>query len=385
LQQRVQITSDLDEGISVSCEEVLKRGNYTRKGDPNFSIAHLRVVYKVRKLNTSIYFKYRGCFQDYNFQELVLNLLYSTTNVFCYAIDEKATYIFKQQMQNLSDCFPNVYITNASYSIDSAGHNMDRAFLSCMYLLRNVSVWRYAITMQNYDIPIKTDAEMQLIVNMLNGSNSVGIYNPMPDRVPRFKNWTVAALKLFKNDSQNDQRKIKICKGNIGSVYSREFIEFLVDKMNPTIFLNRLDTVSYGNDEMFFPTLNANHILGMPGGFTTRCIASDANDGFRLISWEMRKHQCESGIYRHRICIYGMLDLATLRRQKQLFANKMMPEHDYTAIACWAKYLAQKASVSGHQHSLNLDKYSNAPNVIFNQDRDYWLKNIKKSKCLGIN
>lgn len=87
-------------------------------------------------------------FQDYHLQELILNLLYSTTNVFCYSIDKKASAIFKEQMYNLSQCFPNIHIASVEYQVDSAGHNMDRAFLSCMSLIRKIPHWQYAITMQ---------------------------------------------------------------------------------------------------------------------------------------------------------------------------------------------------------------------------------------------
>uniref|UniRef100_A0A0N5AC40 L protein n=1 Tax=Syphacia muris TaxID=451379 RepID=A0A0N5AC40_9BILA len=176
------INAKQDESISVTCDEVLKRGNYTINDASNVSIAHIRIVYK-----------------DYHLQELILNLLYSTTNVFCYSIDKKATKIFKEQMRNLSSCFTNVYVDPTEYDVNSSEKNTNQAHLSCMKLLKDKYHWDYVTTMQNHDIPIRTNAEMIEIMSILNGSNSIVCLPPIRNRIPRFKDWTFKALNLFKS------------------------------------------------------------------------------------------------------------------------------------------------------------------------------------------
>ncbi|VDK27458.1 unnamed protein product, partial [Anisakis simplex] len=104
VKQIQQPTVEDDEKIDVSCEKVRSRGYYANASDNPFSIAYIRIVYK-----------------DYHLQELLFNLMYSPTNVFCYAIDKKATKVFHQQMQNLSECFSNVHLTATEYEVDSAG------------------------------------------------------------------------------------------------------------------------------------------------------------------------------------------------------------------------------------------------------------------------
>lgn len=72
----------------------------------------------------------------------------------------------------------------------------------------------------------------------------------------------LAYLTIFLDTSANDDRVLQITKGNVGSVHSRQFVEFLIDKINSTTFLSRFDKVIYGNDELYFPTLNADDNVG---------------------------------------------------------------------------------------------------------------------------
>uniref|UniRef100_A0A915AN78 Core-2/I-Branching enzyme n=1 Tax=Parascaris univalens TaxID=6257 RepID=A0A915AN78_PARUN len=74
--------------------------------------------------------------------------MYSPENIFCYAIDRKASIKFHQQMRNLSYCFPNIYLTKTEYDVDSAGHNMDQSFLECLQTIRHLPNWKYAILLQ---------------------------------------------------------------------------------------------------------------------------------------------------------------------------------------------------------------------------------------------
>ncbi|VDD92601.1 unnamed protein product [Enterobius vermicularis] len=359
-----KISDKEDEKIEVSCNQVWSRGNYTNIGNEDFSIAHVRIVYK-----------------DYHLHELMLSLLYSSTNVFCYSIDSKASAVFKEQMQNLSTCFPNVYISPIQYNVDSSGHNMDRAFISCFSIIRNLSYWQYATVMQNYDLPVKTDKEMLRILKVLNGSNSIVLLPPIKSRVPKHKDWTFKALKLFRDTSKNDQRVLQISKGNIGSLLSRSFIEFLIDDLNPEIFLSRLDKIRYGNDEMLLPSLNSDDNINSPGGFTRHCLKTNKGYIARFVSWNYHGQPCKSNLHRHNICIYGYQDLPMFLRKLHFFANKLIPAYDYTAIACWAKYLAYRSTIDNHEESIDVEQYSMMPNVLFNKNRDFWRRNLDLFDC----
>lgn len=63
--------------------------------------------------------------------------------------------------------------------------------------------------------------------------------------------------------SANDHRVLHIAKGSTSPSLSRAFVEFIVDKLNLTSLLDRLDRMRYGGDEMFFSSLHSEDALGM--------------------------------------------------------------------------------------------------------------------------
>ncbi|VDK51450.1 unnamed protein product, partial [Gongylonema pulchrum] len=125
----------VDMAFSSSCEEIKLRGSYMdppqTKIEIDFPIAFVRVVYRA-----------------YHVQELLFNLMYTPQNLFCYALDNKSSPLFHEHMRNLSACFPNVFLTETEYNVDSAGHNMTRSYLECLNILRKKSDWKYAILLQ---------------------------------------------------------------------------------------------------------------------------------------------------------------------------------------------------------------------------------------------
>uniref|UniRef100_A0A915ALE0 Core-2/I-Branching enzyme n=1 Tax=Parascaris univalens TaxID=6257 RepID=A0A915ALE0_PARUN len=342
-----RLSRTVDERIDVSCEAVRSRGYYPSHIGDKFSIAYVRVVYK-----------------DYHLQELFFNLMYSPENIFCYAIDRKASIKFHQQMRNLSYCFPNIYLTKTEYDVDSAGHNMDQSFLECLQTIRHLPNWKYAILLQS-----------------LNGTNDVSISRPIANRVPNHTDWSYKALNLFKDENENDNRIFKIAKGSTAGSLSRAFVEFILDKLNLTTILKRFSKVHYGMDEMIIPSLNSDDGLDAPGGFTRRCINRQSSFITRYVVWGWSRLPCKSGRYRHSVCVFGIEDLRILCNSRYLFANKMLAENDYFAISCWAKILHNRThNHDGHRH-IDVEFYSLLPSVRFNKNRQKWRANLKAFNC----
>ncbi|KAM3727599.1 Beta-1,3-galactosyl-O-glycosyl-glycoprotein beta-1,6-N-acetylglucosaminyltransferase [Dirofilaria immitis] len=315
----ITVNGNSDEHLDASCDAIRQRAFYPvlpfSNAEKNFPIAFIRIVYK-----------------DFHLQELLLNLMYAPQNFYCYALDAKSTPLFHEQMSNLSKCFSNVLLTQREYEVDSAGHNTSRSFLECLRVIRRLSSWKYAILLQNNDIPLKSNREMVQILNALNGSNDINIGYPNADRIPNDAPWTFRELNLFIDNKQNDGRKLRIAKGSTSSSLSYAFVEFIIDKLNLTILLDKFDRLSYGVDEMIFSSLNSEDALDAPGGFTRQCINVYNNMITRHVVWKKSTKRCRSGYYRHDICVFGIADLPTMSTSVALFANKMLPEYDYTAI-----------------------------------------------------
>ncbi|VDN08261.1 unnamed protein product [Thelazia callipaeda] len=364
----VSVKDGTDVYVNATCAAIQKRAFYPTRplsiAEQNFPISFIRIVYK-----------------DFHLQELMLNLMYAPQNLYCYALDVKSTPLFHEQMKNLSACFPNVFLTQQEYAVDSAGHNTSRSFLECLKLIRQFSHWKYAILLQNNDIPLKTNREMVEILTALNGSNDINVGYPNVDRVPSDAPWTFRTLQLFNDNIENDERILRLAKGSTSISLSYAFVQFIVDKLNLTILLDKLDSLRYGGDEMLFPSLHSEDSLDAPGGFTRKCIDAYNNMITRYVIWMTSAKQCNSNYYRHKICILGIADLPTIAASRALFANKMLPEFDYSVIGCWANNLYNRTYANSKLASIKVNDYANRLPVRFHKQRIQWRSNLTTFNC----
>lgn len=79
--------------------------------------------------------------------------------------------------------------------------------------------------------------------------------------------------------------KIVFGKGHSQNSLSRQAVDFMLNELNLTKFLNNLEG-NYGIDEHFIASLQVSEALGLPGGFTDKCLKKDIDIGdvTRLVS-----------------------------------------------------------------------------------------------------
>lgn len=99
---------------------------------------------------------------------------------------------------------------------------------------------------------------------------------------------------------------------------------------------------------------------------------------FRYSIRRQKPYKCYSGQFDEDICTFGMGDLTLMATLPHLFVNKMSASKDYSAIACWAQYLADRTQT---QPGLELSLYKRNPVVRFNKDREVWKKNVSLFRC----
>lgn len=63
---------------------------------------------------------------------------------------------------------------------------------------------------------------------------------------------------------------------------------------------------------------------------------------------------------------------------EQLFANKMLSESDYGAIACWAVHFADRVASNS---TIDFKNYRQIQVVRFNNNKDMWRKNMSLFEC----
>lgn len=138
----------------------------------------------------------------------------------------------------------------------------------------------------------------------------------------------------------------------------------------------------HGVDEQLIGTLNSNDAVDLPNGFTLQCLKKGHEMGslmryivfirlahfFRLTFWH-NDTSCQSGIKRHRICIFGMEDLPNLVESPYLFANKAMAEKDFGALSCWHELIFNRTHYERGTYRLDPYSYLNMAQVRFNRER----------------
>ncbi|KAK0423981.1 hypothetical protein QR680_008444 [Steinernema hermaphroditum] len=346
--KRVRLKDSFDVGMD--CDSIRRRHYFPSsplsEEEKSFAVAFIRIVHT-----------------DYLFLELMLAMEYAPQNVYCYSIDGKASAAFKGAMRKLSNCFENVFIAKEEFDVDNSGHNMSSAFIECLKTIRDKQ-WKYVVLLQNHDVTLRTNRERVEILKLLNGTNDVGVGRPWMERINKKLDWSFAQIRLFRDDSKNTNRKIRFAKGVVQSSISREAAVYMLDKLNLQIFIKQLELGSYGLDEMFMATLQADDYIGLPGGFYYGCIEKyiDVPQFTRKSIW-FNKTLCYSRYLRHGICIHGVEDLHRLSRWPYLYVNKMMPEFDFGAIFCWAELLFNRTYMHPEDNHLNPEFYLSLPSV----------------------
>ncbi|KAH7718260.1 Protein F26D2.3 a [Aphelenchoides avenae] len=326
---------------------------------------------------------YSGSLQDYRFLEMEFAAAYAPQNVFCFAIDAKAPQEFHERIHALASCFPNVVIAKNEYRLESSGRNLWYAYMECFkQLVDHRQRWEYVIILQNHDVMIKTTQELVQILKWLNGANDVEIY-PVPlDRGVDFNaDWSFAGLNLFKNASRNANHSLTLTYGLDESAVSRAAVEFVVNELNVTKFLQQVNT-DHGADELVLPTLDSADALGLPGGFTLECIRRNIwVPGVTRYTMWMQPANCGNGIMRHNLCVFGTGDLPRLVNLPHLSVNKLMPEFDFGASVCLHELMFNRTYLNRTLSRLNHDLYAKLPQVRYQTERKKPHFNLSDFDC----
>uniref|UniRef100_A0A914NGC1 Uncharacterized protein n=1 Tax=Meloidogyne incognita TaxID=6306 RepID=A0A914NGC1_MELIC len=362
------IYKDVD--IPMDCEDIYSRNYFLKfplsEAERQFPIAYAKIVYK-----------------DYRFLEAELATNYHPQNWYCFAVDSKADDTFYENIMSLSSCFSNVIVPKERFSVDSAGHGMGKAHLSCFKeLLKKERKWEYLVTLQNHDIQIKTNEEMVQIFKWLDGACDFGLdfrHYGQRERIQGLRrkfHWMFDCVHIFKNDSLNKQLdkngkqpKLQLAKGYVQTSLARPFVDFLINKLNLKRMLFQLDSWDYGADELFIQTLITSDQLKAPNAFTHKCIDDKIDVPYVTRYSDSGTSKCYSGIIRHYNCIFGIEDLVpNFYNSKYLFVNKMMPEYDFGAILCWHEEMRRRTLINKGLHRLNASLYQNWPQTRFHKE-----------------
>jgi len=297
--------------------------------------------------------------------ERLLRAIYRPQNSYCIHIDVKATTNFFLALQNLADCFPNVFVSKKREDVIYTHFSRLQADLNCMeVLLEKNRKWKYFINLCGQDFPLRTNAQMIKYLSYMYPQNSIESFIMPEHKKARYrsvfeigntaKGEYSKGLKRTEKRKESPPVKMDLYAGSAYFVATREFVEWALKNSTAQSIIDwSRDT--YSPDEMLWATLT--RLSGSPG-FLHPNIKWDKNE-FQVITRIVKWHSLEEGApiatpksypkchgyHKRGICVYGLGDIGWLLQRDQFFANKFdadSPYGDDFAIQCLEKELRKR-------------------------------------------
>lgn len=285
--------------------------------------------------------------------ERLLRVLYRPQNQYCIHVDRKTPTNVLESVENIANCFDNVFVASKLEIVIYASHTRLLADINCMrdHIARN-SEWKYLLNLASSELPLRSNLELVQILKIFNGSNDIHEVFLTLDK-SRFekKHFTYINLREktghiihTKKDKEGPPNGLTITKGNAYNVFSRAFVEFALENEIARELLDwSADTLT--PDEHYWATLNnmySNGFLKTPGGFDGH--PDEKPYIARYIGWNSKKSEdrCAAKRYIHNVCVFSVEDLPKLKTQPQLIANKFDIGYDPIAYSCMEEWLYNK-------------------------------------------
>lgn len=286
--------------------------------------------------------------------ERLLRLIYRPQNVYCIHVDRKAAASIHQAANAIAGCFDNVFVASKVVDVHWGEYTLLEAELACLkQLLDDFPAWKYYINLMGREFPLRTNQQLVQIFKAYNGANDVdGTHHRRPIVwtmfVWRNENWRTSTLK------SDPPHNFLIAKGSAHVALSRKFAEFAVYNQKAKDLLKWMKDIR-APEEHFYPTLNHNPTLNIPGAYR-----GDPDLKWfqvRLKIWQSETETCHGEWIRY-ICNIGVGDLPRLTSSKQLFFNKIRLEQDPVAFRCLETWY-RKRTEGLWKDSFSLSFYSN--------------------------
>ncbi|KAK3089407.1 hypothetical protein FSP39_003388 [Pinctada imbricata] len=285
--------------------------------------------------------------------ERLLRAIYRSHNVYCIHIDQSSSATVKAGITSLVKCFHNVLLVSNPVDIIYNHFSRLQADINCMEdLVRQNKDWKYLLNIPSTQYPLRTNLEMAKILNIYNGSNDVeGIIHPGKVMKLRFSYKHVLHGEFVRRVGKRKQpppQNITIVKGSAYGVFSRKFVEFVLTDKLVNDFLEWTKDIA-SPDEYFWATINHNHKINAPGGYTGNPEMKPWMASYAAWKGEGRCH----GKIRHDVCVFGIGDLNELVSRKEFFANKFYLDFQPLTLDCMEEWLFNKT----YSNSLPFDTF----------------------------
>lgn len=285
--------------------------------------------------------------------ERLLRAIYRPQNQYCIHVDKKTPRDTFESVELLTDCFDNVFIASKLEVVIYASYTRLTADINCMrdHVERGY-VWNYLLNMAASEFPIMTNLQIVKILKEFDGANDIHeVFTTLDQERFKKKHFTYIDMRSnkghiihTKQTKEDPPHGLTITKGNAYNVFSRAFIEFVLEDGVARDLLGwSADT--FTPDEHYWATLNnvySNPFLKTPGGFKGH---PDQKPFYgRYIGWNSPNHttRCKARHFVHNICVFSFRDLPMLKQRHKLIANKFDIEYDPLVYMCMEEWIQNK-------------------------------------------
>lgn len=237
-----------------NCSVVLKALHFITRPlsaeEGNFSLAYIITIHKELEMFVKL-----------------LRAIYMPQNIYCIHVDEKSPTDYKAAVQNIVNCFENIFISSKRENVVYAGFSRLQADINCMRdLVHSKIQWNYVINLCGQDYPIKTNKDIiKYIKSKWNGKNMTpGVVQPlhMKHRTQvSYREYVHSGMSYVyptKNAKTKPPYNLTIYFGSAYYILTKEFVEFTLTDVRAKDLLEwSRDT--YSPDEHYWVTLNRLH------------------------------------------------------------------------------------------------------------------------------
>lgn len=297
--------------------------------------------------------------------ERLIHTIYSHQNVYCIHYDQKSSSTFKQALDNLAKCFPNIFIASKLEVVEYAYISRLQADLNCLSDLFKSSVpWKYVINLCGQDFPLRSNFELVSELKKLKGRNMLETAKPSSTKKERFtyryelqkKSYEYMKMPVKTAVSKDPPpHNIEVFVGSAYFVLCRTFVKYVLESpLVEDFFQWSKDT--YSPDEHFWATLI--RVPGAPGEVSRAAQdITDLQSKTRLVKWNYLEDHLYppcTGTHLRSVCIYGAAEFRWLINYGHWFANKFDSKVDPVIIKCLAEKLAEQQKEWVHLSSENV-------------------------------
>ncbi|XP_052798289.1 N-acetyllactosaminide beta-1,6-N-acetylglucosaminyl-transferase-like [Mya arenaria] len=320
------------EKVEKSCLDIRNAFIY-RKSTSEFENSDFPLAYGI-KIHTNANQAFR-----------LLRYIYTPKDVFCIHVDGKAPPKIFHSFKRIQKCFNNIVVINEPVTVIYSSIRQVEAEMKCLKAVRTSHVkWKYYINLTGQEFMLKTRSEIVQFLKILNGSNDIESYQIPAGELHRLGQvHTIGNNKIYRTKQQKIpfHIDIKMQKGSAYGMFSRDFVDFVLDHVFVKVFMKWLED-TYAPEEIIWATLNA--LPSTPGGDIEQRRYSNGKYHSRAVIWRSDKSKSCSGKYVHNVCVYGVGDLPWLLDNKYMVANKFYEDYEPAALTCLESAMYDKLS-----------------------------------------